>query len=33
MSEKYAETGVPLNPKVVEDLRNIAKQLGLRMPF
>jgi len=33
MAEQYAKTGVPLNAKVVEDLRNIAKQLKISEPF
>jgi hypothetical protein len=33
MAEQYAKIGVPLNAKVVEDLRNIAKQLKISEPF
>ncbi len=33
MAERHAEKGVPLNPKVVEDLMNIASKLGLHPPF
>jgi len=33
MAEEYAKTGVPLNAKVVEELRNIAKQLKIPEPF
>lgn len=32
-TEKLAKTGIPLNPKVVEDLRTIADQLGISSPF
>lgn len=32
-AEQLAKTGVPLNAKVVEDLRRIAKQLGMNKPF
>jgi LDH2 family malate/lactate/ureidoglycolate dehydrogenase len=32
-AEKLAKLGVPLNKKVVEDLRSIAKQLGMRSPL
>ncbi len=33
MAEKHAKTGMPLNSKVIEELRKIAKQLGLTSPF
>lgn len=32
-AEKLAKLGVPLNHKVIEDLRAIAKQLGMSKPF
>lgn len=32
-AERLAKIGVPLNPKVVEDLRGIARQVGLPEPF
>jgi LDH2 family malate/lactate/ureidoglycolate dehydrogenase len=32
-AEKLAKLGIPLNRKVVEDLRSIAEQLGMRQPF
>jgi LDH2 family malate/lactate/ureidoglycolate dehydrogenase len=32
-AERLAKQGVPLNPKVVEDLRTIANQLGMPKPF
>lgn len=32
-AEQLAKQGVPLNPKVVEDLRTIANQLGMPKPF
>ena len=32
-AERMAKLGVPLNHKVVEDLRAIAKQLGISKPF
>ncbi len=32
-AERLAKRGVPLNPKVAEDLRVIAKQLGMKKPF
>jgi hypothetical protein len=32
-AEKLARLGVPLNHKVIEDLRAIAKQLGMGKPF
>jgi L-2-hydroxycarboxylate dehydrogenase (NAD+) len=32
-AEKLAELGIPLNRKVVEDLRSIAEQLGISRPF
>ncbi|HVP93111.1 MAG TPA: Ldh family oxidoreductase [Acidobacteriota bacterium] len=32
-AEKLAKLGIPLNKKVVEDLRSIAKQLGIQQPF
>ena len=32
-AEKLAKLGIPLNKKVVEDLRSIAKQLGMNKPF
>lgn len=33
MAEELAKLGIPLNPKVMEDLRAIAKQLGMKKPF
>jgi L-2-hydroxycarboxylate dehydrogenase (NAD+) len=33
MAEQYAKIGVPLNAKVVEELRNIARQLKMPEPF
>jgi LDH2 family malate/lactate/ureidoglycolate dehydrogenase len=32
-AEKLAKLGIPLNKKVVEDLRSIAKQLGMSRPL
>lgn len=32
-AERLSKQGIPLNPKVVEDLRAIAKQLGMSKPF
>jgi LDH2 family malate/lactate/ureidoglycolate dehydrogenase len=32
-AERLAREGVPLNSKVAEELRNIAKQLGISKPF
>ncbi|HVO37360.1 MAG TPA: Ldh family oxidoreductase [Candidatus Acidoferrum sp.] len=32
-AERLEKLGVPLNPKVVQDLRGIAKQLGMQQPF
>jgi len=32
-TEKNTRHGIPLNPKVVRDLRNIAKQVGVLDPF
>ena len=32
-AERLAKDGVPLNPKVAEELRSIAKQLGISKPF
>jgi L-2-hydroxycarboxylate dehydrogenase (NAD+) len=32
-AERLAKDGIPLNAKVVEDLRTIAKQLGMSKPF
>lgn len=32
-AEKLAKLGVPVNHKVIEDLQNIAKQLGINKPF
>jgi LDH2 family malate/lactate/ureidoglycolate dehydrogenase len=32
-AERLAKLGVPLNNKVVEELRAIAKQLGMDKPF
>jgi LDH2 family malate/lactate/ureidoglycolate dehydrogenase len=32
-AERLEKQGVPLNPKVVQDLRGIAKQLGMQQPF
>jgi len=32
-AERFAKEGVPLNAKVVEDLRKIAEQLGMSGPF
>lgn len=32
-AEQLAKLGIPLNPKVVEDLRGIAKQLEMSKPF
>jgi L-2-hydroxycarboxylate dehydrogenase (NAD+) len=32
-AEKLAKLGIPLNKKVIEDLRSIAKQLGISKPF
>lgn len=33
LAERFAKDGVPLNAKVVEDLRKIAEQLGMSRPF
>ncbi len=32
-AERLAKEGIPLNPKVAEELRTIAKQLGISKPF
>jgi LDH2 family malate/lactate/ureidoglycolate dehydrogenase len=32
-AERLKKEGVPLNSKVIEDLRSIAKQLGMNKPF
>jgi LDH2 family malate/lactate/ureidoglycolate dehydrogenase len=32
-AERLAKQGVPLNPKVAEELRTIATQLGMKNPF
>ncbi|MDH5483517.1 MAG: Ldh family oxidoreductase [Candidatus Bathyarchaeota archaeon] len=32
-AERLAKQGIPLSPKIVEDLRTIADQLGMRKPF
>ncbi len=32
-AERLAKQGVPLNPKVAEELRTIATQLGIEKPF
>ncbi len=32
-AERLKKLGVPLNPKVIEDLRTIAEQLGMSKPF
>jgi L-2-hydroxycarboxylate dehydrogenase (NAD+) len=32
-AEQFAKEGVPLNSKVAEDLRKIAEQLGMSIPF
>ena len=32
-AKRFAEQGVPLNPKVAEELRTIATQLGMSKPF
>jgi len=32
-AERLAEHGIPLNPKVAEELRTIASQLGMSKPF
>jgi LDH2 family malate/lactate/ureidoglycolate dehydrogenase len=32
-AERLKKLGVPLNPKVMEDLRTVAKQLGISKPF
>jgi LDH2 family malate/lactate/ureidoglycolate dehydrogenase len=32
-AERFAKEGVPLNAKVVEDLRKIGEQLGMSGPF
>lgn len=32
-AERLAKLRIPLNPKVIEELRAIAKQLGMRKPF
>ncbi|MCJ7423447.1 Ldh family oxidoreductase [Candidatus Bathyarchaeota archaeon] len=32
-AEQLAKLGIPLNPKVAEDLRGIARQLGMSKPF
>jgi L-2-hydroxycarboxylate dehydrogenase (NAD+) len=32
-ADRLAQQGVPLNPKVAEELRTIAKQLGIKKPF
>jgi LDH2 family malate/lactate/ureidoglycolate dehydrogenase len=31
-AERYSKEGIPLNPKVAEDLRKIAKQLKIQEP-
>jgi LDH2 family malate/lactate/ureidoglycolate dehydrogenase len=32
-TKRLEKEGVPLNSKVIEDLRSIAKQLGMNKPF
>jgi L-2-hydroxycarboxylate dehydrogenase (NAD+) len=32
-TEKLAHLGIPLNPKVIEELRSIAKKLDIKKPF
>jgi LDH2 family malate/lactate/ureidoglycolate dehydrogenase len=32
-AERLKNLGIPLNPKVAEDLRGIAEQLGVEKPF
>jgi LDH2 family malate/lactate/ureidoglycolate dehydrogenase len=32
-AELMAKQGIPLNPKVAEELRAVAKQLGIGKPF
>lgn len=33
LTDRFRKEGIPLNPKVTEDLRNIAKQLEMSKPF